>query len=67
MKNEIVLSPSYWASVSGGKDSLYMLKLILTHPQQYKLDGVIHYELETDFPFINDVVNYMQQDANVVI
>ena len=63
MKNEIVLSPSYWASVSGGKDSLYMLKLILTHPQQYKLDGVIHYELETDFPFINDVVNYMQQEC----
>lgn len=23
MKNEIALRPSYWASVSGGKDSLY--------------------------------------------
>lgn len=29
MSNEIALRPSYWASVSGGKDSLYMLNLIL--------------------------------------
>ena len=28
MKNELVLRPSYWASVSGGKDSLYMLNYI---------------------------------------
>ena len=34
MKNNIVLRPSYWASVSGGKDSLYMLKLILEHPDE---------------------------------
>lgn len=31
MANDIVLRPSYWASVSGGKDSLYMLMLILTN------------------------------------
>lgn len=23
-KNEIILKPTYWASVSGGKDSLYV-------------------------------------------
>lgn len=63
MKNNIVLRPSYWASVSGGKDSLYMLKLIMTHPNEYILDGVIHYELENDFPFIKDVIDYMQEEC----
>lgn len=29
MTGEIALRPSYWASVSGGKDSLYMLNYIL--------------------------------------
>ena len=43
---EIALRPSYWASVSGGKDSLYMLKLILNNPDKYILDGVCHFELE---------------------
>ncbi len=36
MSNEIALRPSYWASVSGGKDSLYMLNLIL-----HNLDHII--------------------------
>ena len=54
MKNEIQLRPSYWVSVSGGKDSLYMLKLILSHPEQFPLDGVVHFELEIDYPFIHD-------------
>lgn len=63
MKNEIVLRPSYWASVSGGKDSLYMLYLILQHPERYKLDGVVHYELEIDYPFIKDVIDYMESEC----
>ena len=50
MANDIVLRPSYWASVSGGKDSLYMLLLILAKPDKYPLDGVVHFELEIDFP-----------------
>lgn len=29
MTEKIALRPSYWANVSGGKDSLYMLNLIL--------------------------------------
>lgn len=53
------LVPEYWASVSGGKDSLYMLKLILDNPQRYPLDGVVHFELEIDFPFVHDVVDVM--------
>lgn len=46
MKNEIQLIPSYWANVSGGKDSLYMLYYILHHLDRYPLDGVVNYELE---------------------
>ena len=63
MKNEIELKPSYWASVSGGKDSLLMLKIILENPDKYPLDGVVHAELEVDFPFIKNVVNYMDGEC----
>ena len=63
MANEIALRPSYWASVSGGKDSLYMLKMILSNPKKYPLDGVVHFELEIDYPFIKDVIDYMEQEC----
>lgn len=56
-----VMRPSYWASVSGGKDSLYMLKLIIDNNDLYPLDGVVHFELEIDFPFIKNVVDYMER------
>lgn len=65
MKNEIELAPSYWASVSGGKDSLFMLHLILNNLDKYKLDGVIHAELEIDFPFIKDVIDEMERRCNI--
>ena len=61
--DEIALRPSYWASVSGGKDSLYMLNLILHNIDKYPLDGVVHYELEIDYPFIKDVINYMEAEC----
>lgn len=64
MKNDIVLRPSYWASVSGGKDSLYMLYVILNNLDKYPLDGVVHFELEIDYPFIKDVIDYMQSECN---
>ena len=63
MKNNIVLRPSYWACVSGGKDSLFMLKLIFEHPDKYPLDGVVHFELEIDYPFIKNVIDYMEQQC----
>lgn len=63
MGTAIELKPSYWASVSGGKDSLFMLRLILAHPEQYPLDGVVHFELEIDFPFIKDVIDYMEAEC----
>lgn len=63
MKNEIVLRPSYWAAVSGGKDSFYMLNLILHNLDKYPLDGVVHFELEIDYPFIKDVIDYMESEC----
>lgn len=61
---ELELRPSYWASVSGGKDSLYMLNYILHNLDRYPLNGVVHYELEIDFPFIKTVVDYMMSECN---
>ena len=63
MKNEIVLRPSYWGMVSGGKDSLLMVKVILSNPSIYQLDGIVHYELEIDFPFIKNVIDYMENEC----
>lgn len=61
--NTLALRPSYWASVSGGKDSLYMLNLILHNLDKYPLDGVVHYELEIDYPFIHNVIDYMESEC----
>lgn len=63
MENKLALRPTYWASVSGGKDSLFMLKLILSNPQKYPLNGVVHFELEIDYPFIKDVIDYMENEC----
>ena len=60
MSGQIALRPSYWASVSGGKDSLYMLNYILHNLDRYPLNGVVHFELEIDYPFIHDVIDYME-------
>ena len=64
--NKIALRPSYWASVSGGKDSLYMLNYILHNLDRYPLDGVVHFELEIDYPFIRDVIDYMESECKRV-
>lgn len=63
INNELVLRPSYWASVSGGKDSLYMLNYILHNLDRYPLNGVVHFELEIDYPFIHDVISYMESEC----
>lgn len=63
MSGKIALRPSYWASVSGGKDSLYMLNYILHNLDRYPLDGVVHFELEIDYPFIHDVIDYMETEC----
>ena len=63
MSGEIALRPSYWASVSGGKDSLYMMNYILQNLDRYPLNGVSHFELEIDYPFIHDVIDYMEYEC----
>lgn len=63
MNTKLALRPSYWASVSGGKDSLYMLNYIVHNLDRYPLDGVVHFELEIDYPFIHDVIDYMEAEC----
>lgn len=63
--NDIMIAPAYFASVSGGKDSLYMLKLILSNLEKYPLHGVVYFELEYEYPFITNVINYMQSECAI--
>ena len=63
MANELVLRPTYWASVSGGKDSFFMLNYILHNLHRYPLHGVVHFELEIDYPFIKEVIDYMEEQC----
>ena len=63
MSSAIELRPTYWACVSGGKDSFYMLYLILQHLDEYPLDGVVHYQLEIDYPFIKDVIDLIEDQC----
>lgn len=60
MKLELEPVKKYWASVSGGKDSLFMLYLILQNPNKYPLDGVAYFDLEIDFDFIKKVVERIE-------
>lgn len=66
MKNEIKLVPKHCAMVSGGKDSLLMLQIILKNPDKYPLDYVVHCDLEIDYPFIKSVVDEMETMCNKV-
>lgn len=61
--SNIVLRPIHYACVSGGKDSLYMLNLILHNLNKYPLDCVVHYELEIDYPFVKDIIDYMEEEC----
>lgn len=40
-----------------------MLKYILTNIDKYPLDGVIHFELEIDYSFIHEVIDYMEDEC----
>lgn len=59
--SDIELKNSYWASVSGGKDSLYMFRLILDNPKKYPLNGVVHFDLEIDYPWVKEVINQYKE------
>lgn len=64
MSNGIALRPIRYASVSGGKDSLYMMKVILENPQKYPLDLVFHIELEIDHDFVKKSVGCIDNMCN---
>lgn len=55
------MKKQYWASLSGGKDSLYMFNLILGNLDKYPLDGVVYFDLEIDFPFIKNVMREVEE------
>lgn len=59
--SSIALRPWHYASVSGGKDSLYMLRYILENQEKYPLDAVVHFELEIDYPFVRAVTTRMEE------
>lgn len=61
-KNNITISPVYIANVSGGKDSMYMLNLILQNPNIYPLDGVVYFDLEIEYPFIKTIINKLEME-----
>lgn len=60
----ISLRPIHYASVSGGKDSLYMLGLILKNQDKYPLDIVVNFDLEIDWQAAKDVVDEMEKRCN---
>lgn len=59
--NEIELRKKFVASVSGGKDSLYMLYVILKNLNKYPLDYVVNFELENEFQISKNVVNEIKR------
>lgn len=66
MSTDIKLRPIHYASVSGGKDSLYMLKIIIENPIKYPLDLVVHFELENDWQWSKKVVDKMEEMCNAI-
>ena len=50
--SNLAFIPIHYASVSGGKDSLYMLKVIASNPKKYPLDMIVHFSLEIDYPWV---------------
>lgn len=58
---DLSLNPIHYACVSGGKDSLYMLGLILKNLHKYPLDYVLNYDLEIDWEWVKKSVNKIEQ------
>lgn len=61
MKYDLKLRPIHYASVSGGKDSFYMLNLILNNLEKYPLDMVVHFDLEIDWDWSKKVIEFMEK------
>ena len=58
---DVTLRPVYYASVSGGDDSFFMLNLILNNPDKYPLDMVVNFDLEIDWPWSKRVIDFMEE------
>lgn len=58
---DLSLNPIHYACLSGGKDSLYMLGVILKNPNKYPLDYVLNYDLEIDWKWVKHSVNKIEQ------
>ena len=63
-KYDMTLRPIHYACVSGGKDSLFMLNLILHNLDKYPLDMIVNFELEIDWPFAKNVVDYIERESS---
>lgn len=63
-KYDMNLRPIHYASVSGGKDSLFMLNLILHNLDKYPLDMIVNFELEIDWPFAKNVIDYIERESS---
>lgn len=61
MKYDVNLRPIHYASVSGGKDSFYMLNVILHNLDKYPLEMVVHFELEIDWNWSKKVIDLMEE------
>jgi 3'-phosphoadenosine 5'-phosphosulfate sulfotransferase (PAPS reductase)/FAD synthetase len=61
MNYDIKLRPMHYASVSGGKDSFFMLNLILNNLDKYPLDMVVNFELEIDWKWSRKVIDFMEE------
>lgn len=64
--SKLAITPIHYASVSGGKDSLYMMKIILENPKKYPLDMAVHFELEIDHDFVKDSVAAIEKMCNSI-
>ena len=40
-----------------------MLCLILHNPDKYPLEGVVHFELDIDYPFIHNIIDYVESEC----
>lgn len=60
-KYDLKLRPIHYACVSGGKDSLYMINLILNNLDKYPLDMVVHYDMELDWEWTKEVVDFIEE------
>lgn len=58
---DISLRPIHYACVSGGKDSLYMLGVILNNLNKYPLEMVVNFDIDIEWTWSKQSVNYIEQ------